>query len=170
MCLVDKDQEIRKTTEVFFKEIANKATILYNVLPDIISRLSDPKLKLEEEKYQTIMKYIVGLVNNNRQIEGLVEKLCFRFKVTEQERQWRDIAYCLSLLTYTEKTIKKLMDNIVFFKDKVQVQEVYDYFKQIISNTSKLAKPELKVEKKEKSKFYEKFIILFCRPPFKTLK
>lgn len=148
-CIVDTDDEIRKTTEVFFKEIANKSNILYNVLPDIISRLSDPNLMLEEGKYQDIMKYIIGLVTKDRQIEGLVEKLCFRFKVTEQERQWRDIAYCLSLLSYTEKTIKKLIDNIVLFKDKVQVQEVYDYFKQIISNTLKLAKPELKVRLRE---------------------
>lgn len=145
MCLVDTDDEIRQTTEVFFKEIANKSNILYNVLPDIISRLSDPKLQLEEGKYQLIMKYIIGLISKDRQIEGLVEKLCYRFKVTEQERQWRDIAYCLSLLSYTEKTIKKLIDNIVLFKDKVQVQEVYDYFHQIIASTLKLAKPELKV-------------------------
>lgn len=150
MCLVDKDDEIRKTTEVFFKEIAHKAEILYNVLPDIISRLSDPQLKLEEGKYQTIMKIIIGLINNNKQIEGLVEKLCFRFKVTTQERQWRDIAYCLSLLTYSEKSIKKLMEHVHMFKDKVQVQEVYDYFKHIITSTSKLAKPELKVRKDEK--------------------
>lgn len=145
LCLVDKDDEIRRTTEVFFKEIANKSNILYNVLPDIISRLSDPKLKLEEGKYQTIMKYIMGLISKDRQIEQLVEKLCYRFKVTEEERQWRDIAYCLSLLSYTEKTIKKLIENIVLFKDKVQVQEVYDFFRTIISNTLKLAKPELKV-------------------------
>jgi condensin complex subunit 1 len=145
MCIVDPDDEIKKTTEVFFKEIANKSNILYNVLPDIISRLSDPKLKLEEGKYQIIMKYIMGLISKDRQVEGLVEKLCFRFKVTEQERQWRDIAYCLSLLSYTEKTIKKLTGNITLFKDKVQVQEVYDYFRRIISNTLKLAKPELKV-------------------------
>lgn len=145
LCIVDKDEEIKKTTEIFFKEIANKSNILYNVLPDIISRLSDTKLKLEEGKYQIIMRYIIGLINKDRQIEGLVEKLCYRFKVTEQERQWRDISFCLSLLTYTEKTIKKLIEHIILFKDKVQVQEVYDFFKAIISNTSKLAKPDLKV-------------------------
>lgn len=91
------------------------------------------------------MSYIIGLISKDRQIEGLVEKLCYRFKVTEEERQWRDIAFCLSKLTYNEKTIKKLGDNIITFKDKVQVQEVYDYFRVIISDTSKLAKPELKV-------------------------
>lgn len=145
MCLVDKDDEIRISTEVFFKEIAHKSNILYNVLPDIISRLGDPNLHLEEGKYQIIMKHIIGLINKDRQIENLVDKLCYRFKITEQERQWRDIAFCLSLLSYTEKTIKKLTENIQFFKDKVQVQDVYDYFRQIITNTLKLAKPEVKV-------------------------
>jgi condensin complex subunit 1 len=152
MCLVDVDSEIRQRTEVFFKEISQKSNILYNVLPDIISRLSDPKLQLVEGKYQTIMSYIIGLISKDRQIEGLVEKLCYRFKVTEQERQWRDIAFCLSLLSYTEKTIKKLADNIVMFKDKVQVQEVYEYFRTIITDTSKLAKPELKVSTPMKKK------------------
>lgn len=156
MCIVDKDEEIKSTTEIFFKEIANKSNILYNVLPDIISRLSDPKLKLEEGKYQIIMRYIIGLVNKDRQIEGLVEKLCYRFKVTEQERQWRDISFCLSLLTYTEKTIKKLIEHIVLFKDKVQVPEVYEFFKTIINNTSKLAKPDLKVNFTNVKHFYKK--------------
>lgn len=145
LCIVDDTKEIRVITEQFFKEIANKSNILYNALPDIISRLSDVNLNLEETKYQLIMKYIIGLINKDRQVESLVEKLCFRFKITAQERQWRDIAYCLSLLNYNEKTIKKLMENVKFFKDKVQVQEVYDSFRTIISNTSKLAKPELKV-------------------------
>jgi condensin complex subunit 1 len=145
LCLVDEKQEIRVITEQFFKEIANKSNILYNTLPDIISRLSDPNLNLEEAKYQLIMKHIIGLVNKDRQVESLVEKLCFRFKITVQERQWRDIAYCLSLLSYNEKTVKKLIENVKFFKDKVQVQEVYDSFRMIISNTLKLAKPELKV-------------------------
>jgi condensin complex subunit 1 len=145
ICLVDKDDEIKTATEIFFKEIAHKSNILYNVLPDMISRLGDPNLHLQEGKYQIIMKYIIGLINKDRQIESLVDKLCYRFKITVQERQWRDIAFCLSLLSYTDKIIRKLIENIPLYKDKVQVHEVYDYFRQIITNTLKLAKPELKV-------------------------
>ncbi|XP_035900362.1 condensin complex subunit 1 isoform X2 [Anopheles stephensi] len=144
LCIVDPVREIRTITEQFFKEIANKSNILYNVLPDIISRLSDPKLELEEEKYHIIMRYIIGLINKDKQIESLVEKLCLRFRVTKEVRQWRDIAFCLSLLSYNEKTIKKLVENIGCFKDKVQHEEIYQAFRTIISNTSKLAKPELK--------------------------
>ncbi|XP_050089414.1 condensin complex subunit 1 isoform X2 [Anopheles aquasalis] len=144
LCIVDTVQEIRTITEQFFKEIANKSNILYNVLPDIISRLSDPKLQLEEEKYHTIMRYIIGLINKDKQIESLVEKLCLRFRVTNDVRQWRDIAFCLSMLSYNEKTIKKLSENVGCFKDKVQHDEIYQSFKTIISNTNKLAKAELK--------------------------
>ncbi|ETN65880.1 condensin [Anopheles darlingi] len=144
LCIVDKVQEIRTITEQFFKEIANKSNILYNVLPDIISRLSDPNLQLEEEKYHIIMRYIIGLINKDKQIESLVEKLCLRFRVTNDVRQWRDIAFCLSMLSYNEKTIKKLSENVGCFKDKVQHDEIYQSFKTIISNTNKLAKAELK--------------------------
>lgn len=148
ICIVDENLEIKTITQQFFKEIANKSNILYNALPDIISRLSDPSLNLVEVNYHIIMKYIIGLINKDRQVESLIEKLCFRFRITNQERQWRDIAFCLSLLTYTEKTIKKLMENIRFFKDKVQVEEVYNSFKLIIHNTLKLAKIDLKVSLK----------------------
>lgn len=144
MCIVDPNDEIKNSTQQFFREIANKSNILYNVLPDIISRLSDPESNVEEEKYRIIMKYIIGLINKDRQVESLVEKLCLRFKVTKGERQWRDIGYCLSLLSYTERTIKKLTENIPCFKDKVQIDEVYDCFKTIISNTLKFARPEVK--------------------------
>lgn len=144
LCIVDQNEEIKQMTQQFFKEIATKSNILYNVLPDIISRLSDPESKITEERYHTIMKFIMDLVKKDRQVESLVEKLCLRFRCTTEERQWRDIAFCLSLLTYTEKTIKKLIDSIRDFKDKVQVDEVMDYFKQIINQTSKTAKPELK--------------------------
>lgn len=144
MCIVDPNDEIKNSTQQFFREIANKSNILYNVLPDIISRLSDPNSEVEEEKYRVIMKYIMGLINKDKQVESLVEKLCLRFKVTKEERQWRDIGYCLSLLNYTEKTIKKLIENIPCFKDKVQIDEVYDCFKSIIGSTLKFARPEVK--------------------------
>lgn len=144
MCIVDANEDIRNITQEFFKEIAQKSNILYNVLPDIISRLSGSSVNLKEEQYHVIMKHVMGLINKDRQVESLVEKLCLRFKVTNEERQWRDIAYCLSLLNYTEKTIKKLVDHIPHFKDKVQVDEVYESFKTIISITGKAAKPEVK--------------------------
>ncbi len=39
-----------------FEELSKKGNTLYNVMPDIISRLSNPSTEVEEEKFQTIMK------------------------------------------------------------------------------------------------------------------
>jgi hypothetical protein len=41
---------------MFFVELSQKGNTLYNVMPDIISRLSTPDLELEEGKFKTIMK------------------------------------------------------------------------------------------------------------------
>ena len=46
------------------------------------------------------MKYIIGLIEKDKLLESLVEKLCLRFRATRTERQWRDISYCLSLFPY----------------------------------------------------------------------
>ena len=55
---------------------------------------------MEEENFRTIMKYIIGLIEKDKLLESLVEKLCLRFRATKTERQWRDISYCLSLFPY----------------------------------------------------------------------
>lgn len=149
VCIVDENEEIRQVTKEFFKAIKDKSNILYNVLPDIISRLSSVDNQLQEDKFRTIMQNIMGLIEKDRQIESLVEKLCLRFKITSVERQWRDIAYCLSLLRHTEKTLKKLIDNITHFKDKIQNDDVMECFKTIITNANKNMKPEMKAVSKE---------------------
>lgn len=89
------------------------------------------------------------LIRKDKHIENLVEKLCLRYTVISTERQWRDVAFCLSLLSYNEKAIKKLIDNMNTFKTKILNDDVYDAFKSIISNTAKLAKQPLKELVKE---------------------
>lgn len=152
VCIVDSNEEIRDVTKEFFKAIKDKSNILYNVLPDIISRLSSADGQLEEQKFRTIMQNIIGLIDKDRQVESLVEKLCLRFKITSVERQWRDIAYCLSLLRHTEKTLNKLIEHIPHFKDKIQNDDVMDCFKTIITNANKQT---LKKEMKEVAKVLE---------------
>ena len=59
---------------------------------------------VEEENFRTIMKYIIGLIEKDKLLESLVEKLCLRFRATRTERQWRDISFCLSLFPYRSGT------------------------------------------------------------------
>ncbi|XP_059815791.1 condensin complex subunit 1 [Hypanus sabinus] len=54
--LVDKEEEIALLARSFFNELSNKGNAVYNLLPDIISRLSDPEGGIEEEPFRTVMR------------------------------------------------------------------------------------------------------------------
>ncbi|CAD0201294.1 unnamed protein product [Chrysodeixis includens] len=144
LCCADKDARVASMTRLFFKQLSQKGNALYNVMPDIISRLSDPELNVPEEQYRVIMKYITSLIQKDRQMEALVEKLCQRFKLSTEERQWRDIAYCLSLFTYNERSLKKLIENLDCYKDKLHCSGVMESFNTLMNATAKMAKNEIK--------------------------
>ncbi|XP_045448315.1 condensin complex subunit 1 [Melitaea cinxia] len=144
LCCADKDPRVATMTKLFFKQLAQKGNALYNVMPDIISRLSDPELNVPEEQYRIIMKYITSLIQKDRQMEALVEKLCQRFKLSTDERQWRDLAYCLSLFTYNERSLRKLIENLDCYKDKLHCHGVMESFTTLMNNTSKMARNEIK--------------------------
>ena len=65
--------------------------LLYNLLPDMVGRLSTSNV--EEGKFRRVVKYIFGFVDKAKQTDGLVDKFCARFRATDDQRQWRDIAY-----------------------------------------------------------------------------
>ncbi|XP_028168490.1 condensin complex subunit 1 [Ostrinia furnacalis] len=144
LCCADKDPRVASMTKLFFKQLSQKGNALYNVMPDIISRLSDPELNVPEEQYRVIMKYITSLIQKDRQMEALVEKLCQRFKLSTEERQWRDLAYCLSLFSYNERSLRKLIENLDCYKDKLHCSGVMDSFTALMNNTSKMARNEIK--------------------------
>lgn len=55
-CCVDDDLNTKTMAKLFFKQLSQKGNALYNIIPDIISRLSDPGAKLDEDHFRIIMK------------------------------------------------------------------------------------------------------------------
>lgn len=66
----------------------------------------------------------------------------FRFRATRSDRQWHDLSFCLSLLSYSEKSVKKLLDNIACYHDKLADEEVYSNFTVIVEKARKNVKNE----------------------------
>ncbi|RMX45777.1 hypothetical protein pdam_00004164 [Pocillopora damicornis] len=143
-CLEDKDSRISDLAKLFFLELSKKGNAIYNILPDVISRLSDPDCGTEEEPFRNIMRYLLSFIQKDRQSESLVEKLCHRFRATKTDRQWRDLAFCLSMLSYNERGIRKLQENFSCFHDKLAEEDVYHSFLNIVGKSKKFAKPEVK--------------------------
>ena len=80
------------------------------------------------------------------QILQLIESLCKKIKNSANPIEWRNTAFCLSHLKLTEKGFLKLLELYDCYKERIiQSPDVKDYFLQIVANTKKLMKPELKL-------------------------
>lgn len=51
--------------------------------------------------------------------------------------QWRNIAYCLSLLNYNDKSIRKLNELSKFYQDKLNDEEIKLSFNSILTKVFK---------------------------------
>jgi condensin complex subunit 1 len=80
-CIVDVEERIQCLVKLFFTELAKKGNALYNIMPDIISRLSDAELP--EAQFQRIMEFLFPNIQKDKQTESMVEKLCHRFRATQ---------------------------------------------------------------------------------------
>ncbi|KAJ3043566.1 Condensin complex subunit [Rhizophlyctis rosea] len=148
-CLESEDRRIGDLARLFFRELSGKDNAVYNNLPDIISGLSGGGVGggvgVEEEAFRSIMKYLLEFIKKERQTENIVDKLCLRFRNAETPRQWRDISYCLSLLNVTsEKSVRKVVEHLPSYQDKLGEGVVYKQFCDIMSKAKKLAKADLK--------------------------
>ncbi|XP_009997339.1 PREDICTED: condensin complex subunit 1, partial [Chaetura pelagica] len=143
--LVDPEEIIMGVAQNFFNELSNKGNAIYNLLPDIISRLSDPSCNLEEKSFHTIMRHLFSYITKDKQTESLVEKLCQRFRTARTERQYRDLSHCLTLLPLSERGLHKLQDNFDCFADKLQDPAVYSCFQTLLARFRRaVSKPETK--------------------------
>uniref|UniRef100_A0A8B9VEQ1 Condensin complex subunit 1 n=1 Tax=Anas zonorhyncha TaxID=75864 RepID=A0A8B9VEQ1_9AVES len=145
--LIDPEETIAGVAQNFFSELSNKGNAIYNLLPDMISRLSDPECGVDEESFRTIMKHLFSYITKDKQTESLVEKLCQRFRTARNERQYRDLSHCLTLLPISERGLHKLQDNFDCFADKLQDPAVYSCFQAVLVRFRRVpSKPENKAE------------------------
>lgn len=144
--IVDKDDQIASFSRHFFLELSKKLNAIYNVLPDIISRLSDSKNGIEEPDFRIVMKFMFELIDKSHHIDRLVDKLCGRFMDTDDERHWCDLAFCLSLLKYSDKSMAKLYDKFDCYKDKLCIDSVKESITSVIANYRKT--PQLRDDMK----------------------
>uniref|UniRef100_A0A1A8NDX5 Condensin complex subunit 1 n=1 Tax=Nothobranchius rachovii TaxID=451742 RepID=A0A1A8NDX5_9TELE len=69
--LIDPEVHISSLALNFFNELSSKGNAIYNLLPDIISRLSDPERGMSSEDFNTIMKQLFSYITKERQTESL---------------------------------------------------------------------------------------------------
>ncbi|KAJ3146459.1 Condensin complex subunit [Geranomyces michiganensis] len=143
--LEDEDRRISDLTKLFFTELSTKDNSVYNNLPDIISNLSHADTGVTEGAFRNIMKFLLEFIKKDKQTENIVDKLCMRFRNADEPRQWRDISFCLTLLSFaSEKSVKKLIEHLPQYQDKLHEPVLYKNLEDILAKAKKLAKAETK--------------------------
>eukprot|EP00484_Ammonia_sp_Unknown_P005006 CAMPEP_0197073468 /NCGR_PEP_ID=MMETSP1384-20130603/210621_1 /TAXON_ID=29189 /ORGANISM="Ammonia sp." /LENGTH=1672 /DNA_ID=CAMNT_0042512305 /DNA_START=42 /DNA_END=5060 /DNA_ORIENTATION=- len=139
LLLEDPVASISDLARLFFQELSKKGkNPIYNILPDTISRLSNNE-SVSEKTFKYIMKFLLAFITKDKQKENLIEKLCNRFNSSNDIKAWRYIAYCLSLLNYSDRLMKKIGDEelVKKYQDKLYDDEIFAYFKEIQNKCKK---------------------------------
>jgi len=140
----DEDIKIQNLVKLFLHELHKKdMKIIYNLLPEAIGRLSRLS-HVSEEKFQSFAKNIMQYLEKDKFSETLVDKLCTRLKNSDNQKDWRNSAFCLSQLSFNEKGIRRLMDNFELYRERLNDPSINDCFKNILTKLKKNAKAETK--------------------------
>ncbi|CAF2787893.1 unnamed protein product [Rotaria sp. Silwood2] len=100
LCLFHSHTPISSIAQHFFDELSlrQRGMALFNVLPDIISRLSMNNI-CSIDLFHQIISYLFLFIKNDRHCEILVKRLCRQFKqASGDDRKRGNIAFCLSKL------------------------------------------------------------------------
>jgi condensin complex subunit 1 len=168
--LEDPDARIASLCRVFFVELSHKGkSPIYNVLPDVISRLSRDA-SVSNAYFQCILRFLIGFIEKDKQTESLVEKLCHRFNVVQRTvtatddkkeakeqpmtpapaaelamskdrlaQQYRNIAFCLNQLKLNAKCMTKIIALFPCYKNRLGDDAVHASFQAILAKGRKFA-------------------------------
>ncbi|KAJ8903988.1 hypothetical protein NDN08_000518 [Rhodosorus marinus] len=140
LCLKDNDERLQALSKLFFHELSRKGgNLIYNILPDTLSCLSQRK-DVDRGTYREVMKFLVSFLDKSRHAEGMVDKLCPRFRASDEVQEWRDLSFVLSLLPYQDRALRGLMDNFKTYADKLDDAEVRENFEAIAAKVRHLPK------------------------------
>lgn len=151
LCIVDSDRRIAELARLFFSELNSKGNCLYsiyNILPDMISNLTGDGVS--SEVFRRLMRYLFSFIDKEKQIESLVDRLCKqRLKGATDPAHAADIAYCLSLLNYSDKGFRKIAGNFKCYADQLVHEPVYTAFLAILQKCRKGKAPREDVDELE---------------------
>lgn len=143
LCLQDNEPRIRDMARLLFHELSKRTNSpIYNLLPDIVSQLS--QLHLKQEVFREIMLFLMSFIKKERQNEMLMEKLIQRFPKCTSINQKADLAYCIAQLKVNDKSIKCLNDTFKLYKDALFDEDVLKNFMNVINKAKKNTKLDTK--------------------------
>jgi hypothetical protein len=147
VCLNDADASIADISRMFFAELAKRPNNpVYNIFPDTLSCLSrlasapppvgDAHVSpLSRATLRDILRFLLSFVTKAAQTEALAERLLARLDLAaaqvdsaEERALAADIAFCLSVLPASDRTLRKLCEGVKGYAKALANDNVWDAF------------------------------------------
>jgi condensin complex subunit 1 len=139
-CLEDPDPRVAAVAKLLFAELSRKhGNPIYNLLPDLLSRLSGDAAT-SPEAFQSIMTRLLGFIDKDRQTEALADKFVHRFAeaaLAPTPKPARDVAFCISALALSDKAFKKFMDAWKLYEPALYDREVFKHLDAVVAKAKK---------------------------------
>jgi len=144
LSLEDPHAPTADLAKLFFQELSKRGNNpVYNLLPDIVSRLSQDSA-VSRDTFRRVMPFLMSFITKDKHSESLAEKLCFRFATCDSMAQTQDLAFCLAQLPVNDKALKKLDALVKTYHSALFDDEVFKSFTSLVSKAKKFAKPEMR--------------------------
>lgn len=140
LAVIDGNPRISEFSRQFFIKLSQTDKGIYNALPDIVSFLSTSPQRLDDAAFKQIVTFIFGFIQTEKETESLIERFCQRLAGTSVLQHQRDFALCMSLLTFNERAMKKLLSCAPQFKDLCQDESIYLSFQEMVNKAKKVNK------------------------------
>jgi len=83
LLLESDDQKVKDIVNLFFYELGKKGnSVIYNVIPKALARLSNEFKNLDYVRFQNMTKLLLKYVEKDKHTEGLIDKLFHKLKST----------------------------------------------------------------------------------------
>lgn len=95
--LVHEDPTIKEMTKLFFLELATKDNAIYNGFIDMVGGLNNDR-QFSEENFKAIIRYVSQFLKKDKHRLILIKKFYERLVKEEEEKVWKNLAFCLKEL------------------------------------------------------------------------
>ena len=99
---------------------------------------------VRKDQFRSVVSFLLQFITKDKQNEMLVDKLCHRFEACKTINQKADLAFCLTQLKISEKSLKNLNDLFKCYKDALFDEDVFKSFMSILVKSRKFASASMK--------------------------
>uniref|UniRef100_A0A0K0EEV2 Cnd1 domain-containing protein n=1 Tax=Strongyloides stercoralis TaxID=6248 RepID=A0A0K0EEV2_STRER len=160
--LLDKDSTISSIAQYFFQELMKEDKEAMKIIPELISELIFRRYDISFDEYQSIVYFILSLIEKDSISDYIINTFCDRLKSNtsgdevQRIETAKRLIYSISLLEITEKSFRHISMAFPHFSSLILIEpEICEFFKIIVEDIEKLLG---KTNSEDNKEMYSKFL------------